>query len=321
MKQTQDSEDLIERYLLGEISAAERAELENEYLVDGAKYDQVCRIEDDLLDRYARGALSPADRERVERQYLANPWRRRHLDFAKAFAQVIDEEPSARSATKRSTGASWRSQLAALPRGLRLALGMTPAIAVLLLVLGGAWLAIETSRLRARLAGAQAEVEEQRLRAQTQTRQITELEAQYKRLAEEHERLQAQLQAVQNTGQPASHTAPAFLALSVDDLRNSGAQEPQALVIPRGATDARLRLYLPEHAFPTYRAALLTADGIEVFSKYGLRPRADRAGDFVIMNLPASKFRDGDNVLELSGISPTGQVELLGKSLIKVRRR
>jgi hypothetical protein len=312
---------LIERYLLGELSAAERIALENEYLVDGAKYDQICKIEDDLLDRYARGALSPADRERVERQYMTNPWRRRHLDFAKALAQVMDEESAPRSATEPSTGASWRSQLAALPRGLRLALGMTPAIAALLIALGGTWLAIDTSRLRARLLEARREVEEQQRRAQAQARLITELEAQYKRLTEEHELLQAKLQAAQKTEPSLSHVVPVFLTLSVEAFRNSGAQEPQALAIPRGATEARLRLYLPENAFPIYRVTLLTAGGIEVFSKNGLRPRAGKAGDFVIVNLPASKFTNGDNVLALSGISPTGEIEPLGKSLIKVRRQ
>ena len=119
MKQTQESEDLIERYLLGELPVAERIALENEYLADKAKYDQVCRVEDDLLYRYARGALSQAERERVERQYLTNPWRRRHLEFAKALAQVIDGELATRSAAKRITDVSWRSQLGALPRGLR----------------------------------------------------------------------------------------------------------------------------------------------------------------------------------------------------------
>jgi hypothetical protein len=316
MKQTQDSEGLIERYLLGELSAAERTALENEYLVDGAKYDQVRKIEDDLLDRYARGQLSPADRERVERQYMTNPWRRRHLDFAQAFAQVIDEEPAARSATKRSTGDSWRSQLAALPRGLRITLGMTPAIAMLLVALGGTWLAIETSRLRERLVGAQREVEEQRRQAQTQARQITELEAQYKRLTEEHDRLLAQ-----RTEPPPSHIAPVFLTLSVDAFRSSGAQEPKALVVPRRAAEARLQLYLPENTFPAYRVTLLTAGGIEVFSKNGLRPRAGRAGDFVIVSLPASKLTNGDNVLALSGIGPTGEAEPLGKSILKVRRQ
>jgi anti-sigma factor RsiW len=321
MKQTQDSEDLIVRYLLGELSASERSALENEYLVDGAKYDQICSIEDDLIDRYARGALSPADHERVERQYLTNPWRRRHLEFAKTLAQVLDEELAARSARKRTTDVSWLSQLVTLPNNLRGFLRLIPAIAALLAVSGGTWLAIETSRLRAQLVEARREVEEQQQRAQTQTRQITELEAQYKELTDEHERLQAQLQAIQKTEPPLSHLAPVLLTLSVEAFRTSGAQGTQTLVIPRGATGARLRLYLPENAFPSYRVALLTEEGNEVFSKNGLRPRADKAGDFVIVNLPANKLMNGDNMLSLSGISPIGEIEPLGKSLIKVRRR
>jgi anti-sigma factor RsiW len=321
MKLTQDSEDLIERYLLGELSAAERTALENDCLVDGVKYYQICRIEDDLLDRYARGALSPADRKRVERQYLTNPWRRRHLEFAKTLAQVLDEELDARSATKRTTDVSWMSQLVALPHNLRGVLRLIPAIAALLVISGGTWLAIETSRLRAQLVEARREVEEQQQRAQTQTRQISELEAQYRELTEEHERLQAQLQAIQKTEPPLSHLAPVLLTLSVEAFRNSGAQGTQTLVIPRGAIEARLRLYLPENAFPSYRVALLTEEGNEVFSKNGLRPRADKAGDFVIVSLPASKLTNGDNVLSLSGISPAGEIEPLGKSLIKVRRR
>jgi hypothetical protein len=321
MKQTQDSEDLIERFLLGELSATERTAIENEYLVDRARYEQICKIEDDLLDRYARGALSPADRERVERQYLTNPWRRRHLDFAKDLAQVIDEEPRASSASKRTTSVSWRSKIVSSPRSLYGALRLISAGAALLIIFGLTWLAIETSRLRARLGEARREVDAQQQLAQTQARLIISLEAQYRRLTEERDRLRTQLQAAEKTEPSPSHIASTFLSLSVEDFRNSGAQGPQTLVIPHGVTVARLRLYLPENAFPAYRMTLLTADGSEVFSKNGLRPRAGKAGDFVLVNLPARKLTNGDNILELSGINPTGETEPIGKSLIKVIRQ
>jgi hypothetical protein len=202
---------------------------------------------------------------------------------------------------------------------MRGVLRLMPAIAALLVVSAGAWLAIETSRLRVRLREARHEIEAQQQRAQTQSRQITELETQYRRLTEEHESLLAQLQAAQKTG--SSHIAPVLLTLSVEAFRNSGAQGTQTLVIPRGATGARLRLNLPENAFSSYRVILLAEDGSEVFSKNGLKPRADKDGDFVIVNLPASKLTNGDNVLALSGISPSGEVEPFGKSLIKVRKR
>lgn len=89
---------------------------------------------------------------------------------------------------------------------------------------------------------------------------------------------------------------------------------------PRDVKEARFRLNLIENLFPAYRVTLLTPDGIEVFSKNGLKPRAGKAGDFVIVSLSAAKFTNGDNVLALSGISLTGKAEPLGKSIIKVRR-
>jgi anti-sigma factor RsiW len=332
MKQRHTPEDLIERYLLGELSTTEQIALEDAYFIDQAKYDQLCKTEDELIDRYARGALSLADRERFERCYLTNPRRRRHVKFAKALTQVIDGELTARSTPQRTsdrrqiespdTDTSWRSRLVVLARGPRFALGLTLIIAALLIVFGGTWFAIETSRLRARIAEAEREAEMQRRRAQTQAGQIAALEAQSRQLTEERERLQSQLQVVKETGASFHGAlAPVFLTLSINAFRDSGGREPRALMIPNGVKEARLRLNLLENLFPAYRVTLLTADGSEVFSKAGLRPRAGKAGDFVIVSLPADKFRSGDNVLALSGISSTGEVEPLGKAIIKVRRR
>src|SRR5215813_3678843 len=169
MKQTDRPQDLIERYLLGELSAADQIALEDEYFIDQANYDQLCKTEDELIDRYARGSLSTADRERFERCYLTNPRRRRHVKFAKALTRVIDGEQTARStAQPRSdrhqiespdTDVSWRSRLVALSRGLRSALGLALISVALLIAFGGTWFAIETSRLRAQIAEAEREAE------------------------------------------------------------------------------------------------------------------------------------------------------------------
>src|SRR5262245_35676263 len=165
MVQTQSPEDLIKRYLLGELSMAERIALEDEYFGDRAKYDQINRIEDELIDRYERGALSPADRERFDQSYMINPWRRRHVMFARALTQVIDGERAGRSVAQRTPerrNISWRSRLAALHQGLRFAWGLTLVFSTFLIVFGGTWFAIKTSRLRSQLAEAQREAEAQR---------------------------------------------------------------------------------------------------------------------------------------------------------------
>jgi hypothetical protein len=328
MELTQIQEDLIERYLLGELPAAEQDALEDEYFGDESKYDLLCKAEDKLLDRYARGYLSEANRERFEQNYITNPRRRRHVMFAKALAKVVDENLAARQASPQTaagermehpdTGLIWLSQFARLPRGLRFALSIT---AVLLIGLGGTWLVIETSRLRARLAEALREGEAQRRSAQTQARRIADLEDQSKQLAEERERLQAQLQAAKEKASPTPRATSVFFALSLRAFRDSGGQESRGLIIPRGAEEARLRISLPAHEFPSYQVMLLTVDGREVFAGKGLRPRATGKGDVVFVSIPTRKFANGDNVISLSGISAAGEVETLGKAIVKVRRR
>jgi hypothetical protein len=66
---------------------------------------------------------------------------------------------------------------------------------------------------------------------------------------------------------------------------------------------------------------LLTTDGREVFAIKGLSPQATRNGYVLIVNIPARKFAGGENVISLSGISAAGEVETLGKTIVKVRRR
>ena len=325
-------EDLIKRYLLGELSAAEQTALEDEYFNDESKYDQICKAEDELLDAAARGSLSEADRERFERSYLANPGRRRRVMFAKALTRMVDEELASRRDAPRTAGGewgervdggfSWRSQIARLSLGPRLALSLTLITAALLIGLGGAWLVIETSRLRAQLAEAMREGETQRRREQTQAGQIADLEAQYRQLAEERQRLQAQLQEAKEKASPHYHVAPGpvFFALSLRAFRDSGGQEPRTLTIPRGAKEAHLRINLTAHEFPYYQVMLLTIDGMKAFTQKNLRPQATITGDFVIVRIPAGKFASGDNILALSGINAGGELETLGKTIVKVRR-
>jgi hypothetical protein len=327
MGRIDSQEESIKRYLLGELSGAEQTAFEDEYFINTSKYDRLCKAEDELLDAAARGSLSEADRERFERSYLTNP-RRRHVMFAKALARVVDENLAARPARPQTAGRerierpdmglSWLSHLARLPRGPRFAMGIAAA---LLIGLGGAWLVIETSRLRSQLTEALREGETQRQRAQTQAQQIAELETQHRRLAEERERLQAQLQAAIEQTSPTFPLSPVLFELSLRAFRDPVGQEPLALIFPRGAEEARLRINLTEHVFLGYQVTLLTPDGREVFVRKGLRPQATGNGYVLIVSVPASKFASGDNVISLSGISGSGEVDTLGKVIIKVRKR
>jgi hypothetical protein len=61
------------RYLLGQANAQECAVIEQEYLEHDDAVDRIAAAEDDLIEDYLAGQLTPADRDRFERGYLSTP--------------------------------------------------------------------------------------------------------------------------------------------------------------------------------------------------------------------------------------------------------
>src|SRR5437773_1918909 len=73
------SDTALKQYLLGEISEAERDQIEQQYLANKDSFDQLLAVEDDLVDEYARGELGAREREQFERKLLATPLQREKL--------------------------------------------------------------------------------------------------------------------------------------------------------------------------------------------------------------------------------------------------
>ena len=85
------NENMIRRYLLGELAEADQAALEQELLIDRGKFEQVWAVENELVDSYVRGEMSRADRKRFESHYLASPLHRERVAIAKSFLTDIDQ--------------------------------------------------------------------------------------------------------------------------------------------------------------------------------------------------------------------------------------
>ena len=67
------------RYLLGDLPETEQTAVEQEYFADQEKFEEVWAAENDLVDRYVRGRLSRAERELFERNYLQSPKHRERV--------------------------------------------------------------------------------------------------------------------------------------------------------------------------------------------------------------------------------------------------
>jgi len=86
-----NQEQIIQRYLLGELTEVEQEALEQRYFNDRLLFEQMVQAENALVDRYARGLLSPEVRDRFESYYLAHPKRRERARFAEALAAKLDQ--------------------------------------------------------------------------------------------------------------------------------------------------------------------------------------------------------------------------------------
>jgi anti-sigma factor RsiW len=81
-------EDLIEQYLLGRLPDRERASAESLLFENESFYEAVRDAEDALIDRYLAGELAAADREAFERHFAASPTRRERIAFARALTRA-----------------------------------------------------------------------------------------------------------------------------------------------------------------------------------------------------------------------------------------
>lgn len=81
----------MRRYLLGTSPPGERAEVERAYLSDQDQFEELNEAENDLIDAYVRGRLSAADRKEFEKHYLSSQQRRKRLQFAAALVEVSRE--------------------------------------------------------------------------------------------------------------------------------------------------------------------------------------------------------------------------------------
>jgi hypothetical protein len=87
MPQDFDSDELLARYHLGELSPGERDAVEDRYFADVAFHERVMAAEEELIDSYVRGELSTEQRKHFESWFLKSDDRREKLKFAKTLSR------------------------------------------------------------------------------------------------------------------------------------------------------------------------------------------------------------------------------------------
>jgi hypothetical protein len=91
-------EQLLTDYLMGNLTEADESRVEDRVFSDSDTLAALEDAEADLIDAYVRGSLSEAERRAFERRFLASPSRRKKVEFARALARVTMQSMVAREA-------------------------------------------------------------------------------------------------------------------------------------------------------------------------------------------------------------------------------
>ncbi|HYU99677.1 MAG TPA: hypothetical protein VE977_12675 [Pyrinomonadaceae bacterium] len=82
-------QESLRKYLLGSLPPGEIAALEERLLTDAVFYDELLMVEDELIDQYLSGEQSPAERDSFEAHFALAPERQQKVRFARALKKYL----------------------------------------------------------------------------------------------------------------------------------------------------------------------------------------------------------------------------------------
>lgn len=325
MGQRSFSDQQITEYLLGSVSDTE--ELDELSVSDDEFAARVQAVENDLVDAYVRGELSGKASKDFDSHYLASPRRRAKVLIAQGLRETLDPAKEPAFVTTDRKGLRWVESLRRSIFVPRLGLQMGLAAAFLLVLAAGSWLAVNNFRLRQQANQAKLELEdlqrrERELREQAsaqrssdvqKVRELADLRGQIARLERHATEVQRQ--------QSSSRSVPPYIvSFALGPQRRSTSQIP-TIAIPAGADRVALQLELEAGNYRAYRAELKRQPANEVIWKSSKIRASDTAsGKAVIVTLPPSLMKAERYLLELSGISADGKVDMVGSYLFMVTK-
>ena len=172
MRSDRVDEIVLVRYLLAGLTEEEQVQVEDRAFADSEYLCALESVEADLIDAYVRGELSEADRRGFERRFLTSPARRSKVEFARALAKAAAESKAAEFAVPRARSA-WGG-LVTVFRGWNPVLQFAAGFAMLICVAGASWLMVQNTVMRSRVAALEAQRRDVEIREQGLRRQLSE---------------------------------------------------------------------------------------------------------------------------------------------------
>jgi hypothetical protein len=338
-------EETCERYLLGELSEAEREQFEEDYFIDDRLFDRFLAIKDELLDLYARGELADEKRRRFAEHFLATAPRRGRLDETQEFIRAATVT-STKSVT--TDGATINAPLASPTSKLlwqsfkdffnfrSFAWQLTLA-AVIVVALLGVWVFVRNWQQQVRrdeFAGTQP--------TPTPTIAFTSSlptnNSDDNTNANDNTAMTPSLPHANANKPPANvnsapQTTPKKPAPSPPQI--SPAQIASVLLLPVASRDinnanilqlnpetrmARLSLVFKDNDYRNYKVEVSTVAGATVWEQKSLKANTSGGNKSVMLQFMPTILQQQDYIVTLKGQTAAGKTETIGEYYFRVQR-
>ena len=315
-KQRPDDQ-ILSGYLLGSLPAEESERLDELSITDDEFALRLDAVENDLVDAYTRGDLSGDALERFQKYYLSSSQRREKVEFARSLLGFTEKAAPVMTAKSRPAIPNANPPDQILQRrslrrwftvsGSGLQWGF--AAAALVLLAATSYLFVENERLKQQAAKVRDQQTELSQHARDLERQLGEQRAANAGMLQELGRLR-ELSAT-------PHALKIVAAFLLPQMR--GASQVPTVSVPVGTDQVQLRLQLEADDFAGYQVALKDPAAGQVrwrSERLPAKPAADSKTVSVI--LPAKLLKRQNYILELSGISESGALDLVSSYPFRV---
>lgn len=316
-------EDRLIRYLLGDLPAQDREQVEARYLEDEDFFTELQVTEDEIIDAYVNGRLTARNRALFEKNFLNSDRRRERVHSARALMTFARRH---RAAPARDQVSPWQRarEFFRVDYPLR---QWALVSGLLVALVGGGWLWFEVVRLRSQLADAQAaqsrRMEEVNQRLMDLARVNQELKeassAEREKLEQEREQLRQDVERLEQ--QVSTNTlVSAVLEVEPGGITRGAPQKQITISIPAAAKRVRLQLDLKSDDYTRYETVLLNDLGQEV-RRDSITSTKTAKGRSIILRIPAQDLPAGGYRLLVDGVTEQNETRGVGEFLIRVVRK
>jgi cell division protein FtsL len=292
------NEQLIVDYLLGDLPEAEAGRLDQLSVTDDEFAEFLEAVESELIDDYIRGELPEKRRAQFESHYLTSATR-------------LERVAVARTILRRADNADSSAQLREWIRPVRFAPAekyqwIAIAAALVMLVLAG-YLLLTNLQLQNQIAQMKEEHASLKKREEQLQRDLTQRSSMDRQKETELAITKEKLEALEK--QLADHgSAPVKLfAFTLSPLQREIATIPD-VKIPTATESLVVTLKLERDDFPAYQTVLKNSSTDEIL----LKSKAEKSTNHtVVVKFPSKILNSEDYILELSGITQNGRVEII----------